>query len=605
MVTALRIISVALMLAAATLALADEPAPQPRPARFSEQDANRSATAGKQAKDPNARVVDRSTSASGVGESIGGKDAEAGDVQASSMQADAANGDRSQHDAEKTSGNRSNLAPLPIKLPRPAVAPTPENLPPGVKVEVTMDKWRPRKPLMAPAGCVNVARGKAVTASDNDPVIGTLDMITDGDKAGKEDSYVELGPGLQWVQLDLGEAKAIHAVVLWHEHRLPIVYYDVVVQVADDKDFIENVKTIYNNDHDNSAGLGLGEAVGYYETYEGKLITAGGVKARYVRLYSKGNTSNELNRYTEVEVYAVKPGATKAAKKATVPARSNPSPLTGEGGPKGRVRVPATTPSTRPASANAKAKLTKAALAPLQIELPRPQFQSRVSSSQPPRRLRLDPNANKPRKPLLVPKGCVNLARGRPVTTSDPAPLIGEPGMIVDGKKEAKANSFVELAYGVQWVQIDLGKALSIYAVVFWHEHDVPVAYQDVIVQVSDDKDFIDGVRTLYNNDHDNSAGQGKGKDYEYYETYKGKLITAGGVKARYVRLYSKGNTSNELNRYTEVEVYAVKPGATKAAKKATGDKDGKQPSTRTRTRTRTIEDLAPLPVKLPRPAFY
>ena len=53
--------------------------------------------------------VDRSTFASGVGESVAGKDAEADDALASSMQADAAGGDRSQHDAKKTSGNRSKM----------------------------------------------------------------------------------------------------------------------------------------------------------------------------------------------------------------------------------------------------------------------------------------------------------------------------------------------------------------------------------------------------------------------------------------------------------------------------------------------------------------
>jgi hypothetical protein len=77
----------------------------------------------------------------------------------------------------------------------------------------------------------------------------------------------------------------------------------VVVQVADDADFIENVRTVFNNDIDNSAGLGVGKDLHYTETNEGKLIDAKGVKARYVRLYSNGNTSDDLNRYTEVEVY--------------------------------------------------------------------------------------------------------------------------------------------------------------------------------------------------------------------------------------------------------------------------------------------------------------
>jgi hypothetical protein len=33
-------------------------------------------------------------------------------------------------------------------------------------------------------------------------------------------------------------------------------------------------------------------------------------------------------------------------------------------------------------------------------------------------------------------------------------------------------------------------------------------------------------------------------------------LIDAKGVKGRYVRLYSAGNTSNKMNHYIEVEVW-------------------------------------------------
>ena len=208
-----------------------------------------------------------------------------------------------------------SMAPLPIKLPKPLVGPTPKPLPPGVRVKIPRNKWAPRKPFLAPKGCSNIARGKRVSASDNDPVIGQLSQITDGSKDGSEDSYVELGYGVQWVQIDLGTRRQIHAIVAWHEHRLPIVYHDVIVQVSDDKDFIENVRTLFNNDHDNSAGMGIGEDWGYFETYEGRLFPAKALRARYVRLYSNGNTGDDLNRYTEIEVYAVPAGTQKTAKK--------------------------------------------------------------------------------------------------------------------------------------------------------------------------------------------------------------------------------------------------------------------------------------------------
>jgi hypothetical protein len=76
------------------------------------------------------------------------------------------------------------------------------------------------------------------------------------------------------------------------------------------------------------------------------------------------------------------------------------------------------------------------------------------------------------------------------------------------------------------------------------------------VIQASDDPDFITNVQTLFNNDHDNSSGQGVGKDMHYVETSEGKLIDAKGVQARYVRLYSNGNTNNDLNHYIEVEVF-------------------------------------------------
>ena len=39
-------------------------------------------------------------------------------------------------------------------------------------------------------------------------VIGELDMINDGEKAGGDGFFVELGPTPQWVQVDLGASYA-------------------------------------------------------------------------------------------------------------------------------------------------------------------------------------------------------------------------------------------------------------------------------------------------------------------------------------------------------------------------------------------------------------
>jgi hypothetical protein len=190
--------------------------------------------------------------------------------------------------------------PLKTQLPKPLFVgtPVPLNVP---NLEPPLKGKRPD--FMVPAGSVNLAKGKNVTGSDNSPVVGTLDLITDGDKAGDEGSWVELGPGKQWVQIDLSKSANIYAVLLWHFHSQARVYRDVVAQVSDDATFKSGVITIFNNDFKNELGLGAGKDLNYVETYQGKLIDAKGVKGRYIRFYSNGNTTNKLNDYIEVEVW--------------------------------------------------------------------------------------------------------------------------------------------------------------------------------------------------------------------------------------------------------------------------------------------------------------
>lgn len=199
----------------------------------------------------------------------------------------------------KASG-ASELVPVNIELPKPMFVGTPQNINVS-NLEEPLGK--PRPPFLAPVGTENVALGKSVTSSDEEPIIGEIEMIIDGDKEAADGSFVELAPFLQNVTIDLGAEYDIYAVLVWHYHKQPRVYFDVVVQVADDSDFITNVRTLFNNDTDNSSGQGSGSDMHYVETAEGKLIDAKGVRARYVRLYSKGNNANELNHYIEVEVF--------------------------------------------------------------------------------------------------------------------------------------------------------------------------------------------------------------------------------------------------------------------------------------------------------------
>lgn len=192
------------------------------------------------------------------------------------------------------------MVAITIELPNPTFVGTPQNIQ-VANLEKPLGK--PRQPFLAPLGTTNVAAGKPVASTDEAPIIGEIVMITDGDKEATDGSYVELAPFLQHITIDLGDKHDIHAILLWHFHKQARVYFDVVVQVADDPDFITDVRTIFNNDHDNSSGLGIGNDLHYVETAEGKLIDAKGVQGRYVRLYSNGNNGNELNHYIEVEVF--------------------------------------------------------------------------------------------------------------------------------------------------------------------------------------------------------------------------------------------------------------------------------------------------------------
>jgi hypothetical protein len=198
-------------------------------------------------------------------------------------------------------------------------------------------------------------------------------------------------------------------------------------------------------------------------------------------------------------------------------------------------------------------------LAPLPLELPAPAFRGTpVPLTEP----NVEPPRGKPREAFLAPEGTVNLALGKMVTSSDPAPTTGELDLITDGDKEATDFGCLELHAGTEWVQVDLGQKSTIWAVVLWHNHAQARVYRDVVIQVSDDPDFLESY-TVFNNDYDNSSGLGTGNsrgtlDMGYVETSEGGLIDCGGIEGRYVRLYSRGNTMDEENHYTEVEVYGV-----------------------------------------------
>ncbi|MCF7731805.1 MAG: ankyrin repeat domain-containing protein [Akkermansiaceae bacterium] len=178
-------------------------------------------------------------------------------------------------------GNPQEVTGVPGLLPAPMEAPT----------------------FLVPEKTRLLSRGKKVTSSSKFPITGDLDQVTDGKKRFDEGLFVELEPGSQWVQIDLGQSVLVDAVWVWHHYQRPRWYHDVVIQVSDDPEFKIGVTTIYNNDRDNSSRLGIGRDRPYVESRFGLLVDGRGVSGRHVRLHSRGNNYNDLNYYTEVEVF--------------------------------------------------------------------------------------------------------------------------------------------------------------------------------------------------------------------------------------------------------------------------------------------------------------
>ena len=113
-----------------------------------------------------------------------------------------------------------DLKPIDLKLPKPMFVGTPQNMQ-VPNLEKPLGK--PRPPFLAPAGTVNLAKGKPVSSTDEEPIIGEISYITDDDKEAAEGSFVELGPFTQHVTIDLQKKSTIYAVVIWHYHKQPRV----------------------------------------------------------------------------------------------------------------------------------------------------------------------------------------------------------------------------------------------------------------------------------------------------------------------------------------------------------------------------------------------
>ncbi|WP_068622539.1 G5 domain-containing protein [Trichococcus ilyis] len=301
---------------------------------------------------------------------------------------------------------------------------------------------------------VNLAPVSIISSSTT---FSGISYLNDGQTASTNNT-AKAGPGLHWVQLDLGAVHELNAIKLWHYFGDARSYRDVIVQLSNDPNFSSGVVTVFNNDTDGSAGLGVGTDSEYIETSLGKMISFDFVNARYARFYSNGSNVTGWNHYVEIEVYGV-----------------------------GTQVVPT-------------------------VNLAPP---STISTS----------------------------------TTFSDIPYITD-GLTSNSNKSAKAGP------GLHWVQLDLSAIHELYAIKLWHYFSDGRIYRDVVVQLSDDPSFSDGVTTVFNNDTDGSAGLGVGTDSEYKESSSGKLLSFDAVDARYARFYSNGSNVTGWNHYVEIEIY-------------------------------------------------
>ncbi len=150
----------------------------------------------------------------------------------------------------------------------------------------------------------NVCLGRIPTFSK--PIVsatgnGSEKTVTDGafdpmNTAGTVDGETT------WCTVDFGDVYVVDKVKakMWHDWY----FEDVVIQLATDKDFTENVYTVYSNDADNSLGVGVGNVELYKEVPGGHSWSFDPRAARYVRVYNISASTNERRSlFEEIQVY--------------------------------------------------------------------------------------------------------------------------------------------------------------------------------------------------------------------------------------------------------------------------------------------------------------
>jgi Na+-translocating ferredoxin:NAD+ oxidoreductase RnfG subunit len=188
------------------------------------------------------------------------------------------------------------LVPLGIVLDE-ITGPTPNHLKPTVVYPPCQTKSSiPRAEPLVPPGVTNLARGRPVVPpSDEEPIIGEWRQLTDGCKTSDDWECVEPMPDQAWVQIDLGQTRAVYGVAAWHMHKNPRGRNKVVVQVSDDPLFAEYPSVPFGDEPEPASGEAWPA-----RSHAGRAV---GQRGRYVRVWSWEGAVREPVRIVEVEVY--------------------------------------------------------------------------------------------------------------------------------------------------------------------------------------------------------------------------------------------------------------------------------------------------------------
>ncbi|WP_262680938.1 DUF5123 domain-containing protein [Paenibacillus sp. J5C2022] len=136
--------------------------------------------------------------------------------------------------------------------------------------------------------------------------------LTDGSTASGTSVVGNTGYPIAYVQLDLGTFKDVSMFKMFFQASSHLyTYKDLAIQVSETADFYDAF-TIYNNDEDNSIGLGYGEDEEFIATPSGTTIMMAPKKARYIRFWVGGYESGDgvaspLTYIKELEVYGTNP----------------------------------------------------------------------------------------------------------------------------------------------------------------------------------------------------------------------------------------------------------------------------------------------------------